>query len=240
MLNILTTEVMKLKRNKLILTCNLIGGFVSILFILANIFRDDHNVNVLTWVSGISRFCLLLVFSVLSALVITFIFQREYTDNTIINTLTAPVERLKFLLGKLTIWSIWHMLFTLLFLLFVFIAAYIKFGSSITFENSTQIILIILKAGILNILTLIPIAWISILQRKLFYPSLIFSFIIIFIGFIGSSMPTIINNIIPWCAVYQLSFAGSEILGYLPYMSITLCSILGLSFAIYSIRRQEL
>ena len=73
MLNILANERLKLKRNKLLPVCTLIALMIPIQII---------------------------VYAVLSGFVITCFVQKEYVEGTMINTLTVPINRTKFLLGK--------------------------------------------------------------------------------------------------------------------------------------------
>jgi bacitracin transport system permease protein len=180
------------------------------------------------------------VYPVLSGFVITFLIQKEYADVTMINTLTAPVTRIKFLLGKLIVWALWHIAITLCFLTISCVGVYSLYGYSILAENFSAILATVLKGGIFFLGTLLPVAWVAVLQRKAFYPALLLTLFITALGITGLLQPGLLGSLIPWAAVYLLVMPGAEVISGVAYTSIIVCAVVGFGLAAHAIKKQEL
>lgn len=242
MLNILATERMKLRRDKLMLVCSLIAVLLPIFMVWYEFYSTGGAIpdkSVISWVSGYSLMYQLIVYPVLSGLILTFLLHREYGDQTLINTLTAPVGRTKFLLGKIIVWAVWHIAITAIFLAIMCVSAGVFYGNTYLSNNVTEIATLVMKSGLLNLGTLTPVIWVAVLQRKKFYPSLVCTLVFAGIGFMGLYGPKILGNIVPWIAVVFIN-VGIKFVPGLAYTSIALCSILGLFMAMRSFRRQDL
>lgn len=244
MLNILSSEVMKLKRNKLMLSCSIIAILLPVFMICCDLYYLNkgtlvHN-TAIEWFGSISLLCQLIIYPILSGFIITFSMQKEYGESTIINTLTAPVNRTKFLFGKITMWFIWHMAITVFFLFITFAGVYLLYGKSPLSTNLWQMVKQILIIGLFDFLTLIPVVWVAIIQRKSFYPSLLFCCVIKAMGFAGLYWPKLLSSIIPWSAVSTLCVTGMHSSSIIPYISVVSCGIIGLGLAIYSFTHQDL
>ena len=235
MLNLLAAERMKLKRNRLLMVCSIVAILLPALSL-----GGSAQSSLSESIFSLQFTCQLVVYPILSGFIITFLFQKEYGDHTIINNLLAPISRIKFLIGKLTIWGLWHITITICFLAIACVGVYFSYGETVFFENGAAIIGVVLKAGIFNLGTLLPVAWIAVIQRKTFYPSLFFTLIITALGFVGMTPPGLLLNLIPWTAVYQIIIPGREVINGVAYTSIIVCSALGFGLAAYSIKKQEL
>ncbi|VYU68264.1 ABC-2 family transporter protein [Clostridium tertium] len=241
MLNILANERLKLKRNKLLLVCTLIALIIPTLMILVDI-KDKNSITaVMSGIEWLQRLVLpiqVIVYPVLSGFIITFLIQKEYTERTIINTLTAPTNRIKFLLCKYIIWTLWFLVITSGFLLITY-AGYISLFGLKEFQSSINVITeLCLKTGLLNLLSMSPLLIVCILQRNIFYPSLLFSCFVSGIGFAGLYWPENIRNLIPWSAVTSISLLDTQKL--LPYISILICYFLGIIISSIYFKKQNL
>lgn len=242
MLNILATERMKLRRDKLMLVCSLIAVLLPIFMVWYEFYSTGGAMpdeGVVHWVSRYSLMYQLIVYPVLSGLVFTFSLHREYGDQTLINTLTAPVGRAKFLLGKIIVWTVWHISITAAFLAIMCVSVSVFYGSSYLFAGFAGIASLVMKSGLLNLGTLTPIIWVAVLQRKPFYPSLVCAMVFAGIGFMGLYGPELLGNIVPWIAVVFIN-VGIKVIPEFAYTSIALCFIFGLFMAMRSFRRQDL
>ena len=237
MLNILAAERIKLKRNKLLLVCSVIAIFLPLIAFPSN---GNESISAINWVFRLQMAFQLAVYPVLSGFIITFLIQKEYGDQTIINTLTAPVERVKYLLGKLIVWFTWYITITFCFLLIVCVRFFILFGESIFSDSFTEISVMILRTGILCFGTLLPVVWIAVMQKKAFYPSLLAAIIITASGLAGLLVHGLSGSIIPWCAVTLLSMPNGDVINSVAYVSIALCAAAGFGLAVYSFKKQEL
>ena len=237
MLNILAAECMKLKRNKLLFLCSVIAILIPIIALPPN---ENEAINAISWVYRLQMGFQLVVYPILSGFIITYLIQKEYGDQTIINTLTAPVGRVKYLLGKLILWFIWYITITLCFGAIIYTRVIIYFGERMFIDNLAEISIMILRTGVLCIGVLIPVAWIAVLQKKIFYPSLLVTIAITVLGIMANLTHGLIGSIIPWFAVTLLSIPNGDVLNNVAYISIFLCAAIGFGLAVYSFKKQEL
>ena len=243
MLNILASEKLKLKHNKLLLICFSIGLLTLIFSIVTDIYYLNNGGLTKTfyeWYSSSILLFQLIIFPILSGLVITFLINKEYSDNTILNNLTAPTNRVHFILAKIIVWFIWHILLTISFIIILCLGLNILYGSQLLFNNIYDVFILSLKISIFNFLTLIPVTYIAVLQKKKFFYSLIFCFTITGIGFAGLYWPELLGKVIPWSAVSLICVSTNSTLGIIPYLSILFCAIIGLILTIFTFKHQEL
>lgn len=243
MLNILATEWLKLRRNKLMLVCTLLASLLPILMLVQEIYDyrgAEPNYTVISWVFRFSLLFQVIVYPVLSGFIITFLLQKEYGDHTMINTLTAPVSRIKFLTGKIIVWTVWHVIITIIFLIVICSGVRILYGGEMLSDFFAEIASLVLKIGVFNLGTLTPIIWVAILQRKTFYPSLLCTIAAAGIGFSGLYWPELLGSSIPWSAVVLVSVPDMDVISPLAYISIGICTLLGLLLAMICFKRQEI
>ncbi|MGG5318934.1 ABC transporter permease [Enterococcus sp. AZ072] len=225
--NIVANECLKLRRNKLLPVCSLIALILPLFMIAIDLVEKDSLVMTGTeWVYRLVVPIQVIVYPVLNGFVITFLIQKEYAERTIINTLTAPTNRGKFLLSKYLIWLLWSFVTTFSFLIITF-AGYLAIFGVPSFQHSlTEITRVVLKTGLLSLFSMSPLLIICILQKNIFYPSLLCSCLISGIGFVGLYWPANLRNLVPWSAVTSISLLDTN--NYLPYASIFICCLLGI------------
>lgn len=239
--NILANEWLKLKRNKLFPVCTFLALALPAFMIVVDLMDKNSIITKMTGSEWLQRLIIpiqVIVYPVLSGFTLTFLIQKEYAEKTVINTLTAPTSRTKFLHGKYIIWVAWGVIITLGFLTITYAGFYSLFGRELFQESIRSITELILKTGILSLLSMSPVLIVCILQRSVFYPSLLFSCVVSGVGFAGLYWPEAIRNFVPWSAVTSITVLDSQAL--LPYSSILIGHILGLLFSVYCFKRQNL
>lgn len=241
MLNILANERLKLRRNILFPVCTFLALALPLFMILIDIADKTDVLSKIPAAEWVSRLVIpiqVIVYPVLSGFVLTFLIQKEYTEKTIINTVTAPTNRAKFLFGKYIVWVLWFVLITLGFLLITYFGFYQLYGKAVFDKSFNDITEFILKTGLLNLLSMSPMLIVCVLQRRSFYPSLLFSCVVSGIGFSGLYWPLTVRNIIPWSAVTSITILDSN--EALPYVSIITVHLLGLLISMYCFKKQDL
>lgn len=238
LLNILANERLKLRRNKLLPVCTLIAILIPVFMVVVDLVeKDSLAMTGIEWLRRIIIPIQIIVYPVLSGFVITFLIQKEYVERTMINTLTAPTSRGKFLMGKYLIWTLWMIGITLIFLFIICIGYTSIFGFSELQTSFAEITRICLKTGILNLLSMSPLLIVCILQRNIFYPSLLCSCLVSGIGFVGLYWSEALRNLIPWSAVTSICLLDSQVI--VPYASIIICYAIGIIMSIYCFRHQN-
>lgn len=243
MLNILKAEFLKLKKDAMFYTGTLISVFVPIFVILKDTFLSRPPDEMLAWVMNC---CLIdfFILSVLSGFIITNLVQKEYQSGTFLNILTSAVSRAAFVLAKLAVWFLWYLV------LLAYVEVVTIFGCRLLYpaqfhrEFAKTVIIMFTKFGLLSFATFLPLLWVAILQRTLFYPA-----ILVTLGFTGillggfqiSEKMLLPASIAPWTAVSLAAIHPVEC----PYriigiISIAATGIIGLFLALRSIYRQDL
>ncbi|HLV10460.1 MAG TPA: ABC transporter permease [Halanaerobiales bacterium] len=111
MFNLLYTELLKMKNSKMFLV-SLLGSLVSPLltfFMLTENSKNypDKNPILENFFEQTQLFIAFLVGIMLFALITTYLFNREFEEDTLKNLLTIPVGRIKLILSKMLILLIW-------------------------------------------------------------------------------------------------------------------------------------
>lgn len=142
MLNILKSEILKLKKDAMFYTGTIISILMPILVILKDEFLSSPPDNLMDWVMTC---CLVdfMVLSILSGFIITNSVQKEYQSGALTNILAAAVSRAFFLFAKLAVWFVWYVLL-LIYMEFVTVI-----GSSLLYPSYPAILVAIGFTGIL-------------------------------------------------------------------------------------------
>jgi bacitracin transport system permease protein len=241
LLNVLANECLKLKSNKLLPVCTFLALILPGFMLIVDLMDKSFIIANMSWNDWLFRLVLpiqVIVYPVLSGFVLTFLIQKEYSEKTIINTLTAPTSRIIFLLGKYTIWVSWVLIITIGFLALTYAGVYSLFGKVLFQESIARVTELIIKIGILNLLSMSALLITCILQRSVFYPSLLFSCLVAGMGFSGLYWPEMIRDIIPWSAVTSITILNTQTM--LPYTSILIGHFIGLLLSIYFFVKQDL
>lgn len=235
-------ELFKLKKDIMFFIGTIIVVAIPILILVKDVYFTTPPKELLNWIMSC---CLIdfLILSVISGFIITNLIQREYQAGTLINILTSSVSRAAFVISKLIIWFLWYS--TML----AIIIAITVFGSKIIYPTQLNqqylkiIIELFSKFGILSFFSFIPLLWVSFMQKKLFYPSILtaMGFTAIWVGGMNTSLEMILPAcIVPWSAV---SIIAMNQIGS-PYVQIGLTSIIlvgliGLFLSCLSFNKQD-
>ena len=184
-----------------------------------------------------------LVLSVMSGFYITFLMQREYQDHTLINILTAPVSRASFIVAKLLIWAIWYLLTVCLVAIVIIIGYRLLYPASFDWSGVKMALQFLAKNSGFIFVASIPVLWVTILQRTLFYPSMLVTLIFTVIAMAGTQTSMSMLKLaiaVPWSAASIASLMSvSSIYFWVAVISVFLCGIIGIVLAIYSFVRQD-
>lgn len=225
------------------LTGTIISILVPVFIIIKDKFLSTPPDEMMDWVMT----CCLLDFLILSALsgfIITNLVQKEYQAGTLTNILSTAVSRASFIFAKLAVWFLWYVILLAYTEIVTVIGSRLIYPSQFNVQFAKIVFVMFTKFGLLTFITLIPLLWITILQKKLFYPAVLagIGFTGILLGGFTISMDMILPaSIVPWTAVSLVAVYQVES----PYLvigliSIALTGIVGLFLALQSIYKQDL
>lgn len=241
LLNVISAEWMKLRRNRIFAVCSLLTLLVSAFMVFKDLVIVESPIeNYQTWLMSV-YVVVGMVLSIMSGFIITFLMQREYEDRTINNVLTAPTSRWRFLLGKLVIWFIWY-LGTLIGVIVIYtIGGWLIYPDTFGLTGTKMLITTLLKYCLLGFIAAIPLLTVSVMQRKLFYPTIMVALAFTGIEMFAINMPFKLARIIPWSAVVVQSLMDlTSKDDLLTLGSIFLTGIVGLVAAYWLFKKQDL
>ena len=160
MLTFIEMEFLKLKRSNIFLL-SLIGAILPplLMFIAVFAFDEGHTFELLF--SNVNMYMLALFAILLYAIMISYLFGREYNEHTLKTMLTIPVSRGKFLLSKYVMFLVWILILTVVTTLSTMVLGFVAgldgFSLKLFIDSFAQL----LFANVLLFLTFSPFVFIS-------------------------------------------------------------------------------
>lgn len=227
MLTFIEMEFLKLKRSNIFLL-SLIGAVLPplLMFIAVSAFGEGNTFKMLF--DNVNMYMSALFAVLLFAIIISYLFGREYNEHTIKSMLTLPISRGKFLIAKYVMFLVWILILTVVTTLsaaiFGFVAGLEGFTVNLLINSFAQLML----ANVLLFLTFSPFVFLSLLITNM-VPAMV-----------GGAALSLVNLMIygqswapyvPWVCPYLI--ASGEIAEYsvnigIPYGVILATFVIGL------------
>ena len=160
MLTFIEMEFLKLKRSNIFLL-SLIGAILPplLMFIAVFAFDEGHTFELLF--NNVNMYMSALFAILLYAIMISYLFGREYNEHTLKTMLTIPVSRGKFLLSKYVMFLVWILILTVVTSLSTMVLGFVAgldgFSLKLFIDSFAQL----LFANVLLFLTFSPFVFIS-------------------------------------------------------------------------------
>ncbi|MBM7603752.1 bacitracin transport system permease protein [Metabacillus crassostreae] len=242
MVNLLVTEVLKLKRSRMFLI-SIIGAAVApFMVVVASYIHMHTKANVYVAFDELfyqtNLYTVLVLGVPLYGVVTAYLITREYTEDTLKNLLTIPVSRSSFLLSKITLLFLWICLLT-----FVAWSLAVVLGLIFQFKGlNSELLLQSIKqfsigAGLLFVLSS-PIIFVTLVSKS-YVPTIIFTIVITMLNVMGGSSEH--RGLFPWAAAGDIS-NHTLLPTYDPavsYIIITLTSLVGFISSFVYFRRVD-
>lgn len=241
--NAFQTEILKLKKNKMALIGFVVTISIPILLILKSILIDKTKIDYNEWIMTVSML-VNLVLPIMSGFFITQSMQKEYGEKTIINIVTAPVNRKTFVFSKIAVWFCWYLVVMIVTECLTIVGSLILFHSQVTSTTICFTIQLFTQIGLLSYIAFLPIIWIAIRQRTLFYPTMLCTLVFVLLQSVGTQVSEEllpVASFVPWLAI-QISTMlpqNSQYL-YICIASILCTGIVGIGLSIHEFNKQDL
>lgn len=160
MLTFIEMEFLKLKRSKIFLL-SIIGAILPplLMFIAVTAFDEGQTFQMLF--ENVNMYMSAMFAVLLFAIIISYLFGREYNEHTLKTMLTIPISRGKFLMSKYVMFLVWIVILTVVTMLsatiFGFIAGLGGFTIGLFADSFAQL----LYANVLLFLTFSPFVFVS-------------------------------------------------------------------------------
>ena len=225
MLTFIEMEFLKLKRSNIFLL-SLMGAILPPFLMFIAVFAFDEGNTFELLFNNVNMYMSALFAVLLFAIMISYLFGREYNEHTLKTMLTIPVSRGNFLLSKYVMFLVWILILTVVTILstlvFGFIAGLEGFSLKLFIDSFIQL----LFANVLLFLTFSPFVFLSLVITNM-VPAMV-----------GGAGLTLVNMLIygqtwapyvPWVCPYLI--ASGEIAEYSASISLSYGIILA-TFAI--------
>ena len=207
MIAFIQSELIKLKHSKIFLLTVL--GALTLPFLLYLSLISGNADGFESMLLACNQFTGSMFNIVLFAIVVSYIFGREYTEHSLKTMMTIPLSRGKFILGKYLMFFIWAFIITTITFTGTVIAAYLGGISDITLSVGLNSYKEMLISEILLCLSFSPFVVLSLVMPNMVFSMVagaIFSIINLFV-YTSKYAPYI-----PWCSPYLIS--SNEIANY--------------------------
>lgn len=238
MLTFIQMEFLKLKRSNIFLL-SLCGAILPplLMFIAVTTFGEGNTFDMLF--TNVNMYMSALFAVLLFAIIIAYLFGREYNEHTLKTMLTIPISREKFLLAKYLMFLVWILIITvatsLSTVIFGFIAGLEGFTLKLFIDSFAQL----LFANVLLFLTFSPFVFLSLFITNM-VPAMV-----------GGASLTLVNMLIygqtwapyvPWVCPYLI--ASGEIAEYstsvtVSYAIILATFVIGLAISYFYFTRKD-
>lgn len=208
MLTFIEMEFLKLKRSNIFLL-SIMGAILPPLLMFIATFAFDETQTFEMLFSSVNMYMSALFAILLFAIMISYLFGREYNEHTLKTMLTIPVSRGKFLMSKYIMFLAWILILTVVTsmstMAFGFVAGLEGFSIKVVVDSFLQL----LFANVLLFLTFSPFVFVSLLITNM-VPAMV-----------GGAGLTLVNMLIygqtwapyvPWVCPYLI--ASGEIAEY--------------------------
>ena len=215
MLTFIEMEFLKLKRSNIFLL-SLMGAILPPFLMFIAVFAFDEGNTFELLFNNVNMYMSALFAVLLFAIMISYLFGREYNEHTLKTMLTIPVSRGNFLLSKYVMFLVWILILTVVTslstLVFGFIAGLEGFSLKLFIDSFIQL----LFANMLLFLTFSPFVFLSLVITNM-VPAMV-----------GGAGLTLVNMLIygqtcahyvPWVCPYLI--ASGEIAGYSASISLS-------------------
>lgn len=230
MVNLLYTELLKLKRAKMFMV-SLIGAaaapvMVFIGYLDAKAKKPEIPVLFSEAFSETNLYVLLLIGTLLYGVITAYLFHREVAEDTLKNLLTIPVSRTSLIVSKLVLLFIWILVLTLvawgLIFLLGLIGQYEGLNAAVLLQSLKQFLL----GGSLLFLLSTPTIFVTCLFKN-YVPTIIFTAVIT-MGNVALANRAY-KALFPWSAVHVIADNGfvPEYPPEYSYIAILITSIAG-------------
>lgn len=218
-------------------------GLIS-LIVLKDIFINIRirELGIKHWITSIDTILIFLIIPIISGIFYTSMINGEYAEKTIINYMSAMVNRNNFILSKIIVWMFCHLLMVLIVYLVASIGSLVIFPTTGLMTRFINLGIHFFNSALLSFFSLSLLVPISILQRTSYIPSIISTLVIVAVAVLATQLRGILPFILPWTAAFilsqQISLPGN--LKFLGAMVIIISSLLFYILGLVLINHQDI
>ncbi|ASC51675.1 MULTISPECIES: ABC transporter permease [Staphylococcus] len=201
MVNLFLTEVLKLKRSSMFLI-SILGAAVAPFVVVIATYLNEPSILFKELFYNVNLYTVLIIGVPLYGVVTTYLFNREYMENTLKNILAIPVSRIGFIVSKMLLLFIWIMMLTLiawtLTLVLGMLTQFDGLSISLVMESLSQFSI----GGMFLFILSTPIILVTLVMKN-YVPTIIFTVVITLINVMGGNSEH--RALFPWAAAGDIA-----------------------------------
>ncbi|WP_353096762.1 ABC transporter permease [Tissierella praeacuta] len=242
MINSIKRQFKKIKNNNLMRNSILVILIFSLFIVFKDLFVNTSvsKQGIDKWIYSNIMICNFILLHTISIFFITFIVQDEYANRTIINYLPYLKHRYYFIMEKMIVWFVLHVIMTITTYLVISIGSLFIFKTNNIIERLFYIGIRYLRTCILGFMILSPVIISTIKQRESYLRSIIIGIMSIICSVTLIQLDGILPFILPWSASLILSTGIENPLSAFGLLSVIILFILSLLFSFRNIEKQDL
>ncbi|MEI4804499.1 ABC transporter permease [Bacillus sp. FJAT-51639] len=244
MVNLLYTELLKLKRSNMFLI-SMIGAAVAPFMIVLAFYIEMKTKPSVTPASfdalflNVNMYTILFMGVLLYGVVTAYLFNREYTENTLKNLLTIPVSRFNFIMSKFALLFIWIMILTIVAWGLTLLLGLLGGFPGLSIPLSFQFLVKFLLGGVFLFILSSPIVLLT-LVMKTYVPPIILTIVVAMVNVLTASSEH--KDLFPWTAA--LDIVNNELQPTYPpeysYVAIVATAISGFLATLFYFKRVDI
>lgn len=238
----LQAELLKTKRSPMAYLYVTINCMIPVLIFLKD-FLCKNTLNGIGWKSWTDTVGIVnrIVLFFMQGFYLTYSLSSEYQHGTITNNVASLVHRGAYLMSKIIICFLLYTISLVLAEILIFIGAHILYSGVAYSESMKYILWRGIPYSLLSFLTGLFLLWIIVLQKNVYYPSLLILFVMTIILAAAVNFPLKAACMIPWSAVLVFTYLKPWSCKWMiSGMSILGCTLFGILGAIYLFKHQDI
>ena len=238
MVSLLSTELLKLKRSSMFLI-SILGAAVAPFVVVVATYVHEPATPFKELFYNVNLYTVLIIGVPLYGVVTSYLFNREYTENTLKNILTTPVSRVSFIMSKTLLLFMWIMMLTVtawgITLVLGVLTQFNGLNISVLTESLKQFSI----GGLLLFILSSPIILLTLVMKN-YVPTIIFTVVITLINVMGGNSEH--RALFPWAAAGDIA-NNTLPLTYPPeysYIGITATALIGFTAMIVYFKKVDI
>lgn len=201
MVSLLFTELLKLKRSSMFLI-SILGATVAPFVVVVATYVNEPSTLFKELFYNVNLYTVLIIGVPLYGVVTSYLFNREYMENTLKNILTIPVARISFIISKMLLLFMWIMMLTVvawgITLVLGLLTQFDGLSTSLLIESLKQFSV----GGVLLFILSTPIILVTLVMKN-YVPTIIFTVVITLINVMGGNSEH--RALFPWAAAGDIA-----------------------------------
>lgn len=231
--NLISCEIMKLKRSKMVFI-SFLGAMAAPAMMLVEAIQvhlehPDRTATMVDFYGNSLLYTMLLMNLMVFIIIAAYLFSREYTEKTLKTILTVPVPKSQLITSKFCVLFLWIMVLTIITWLSALLLAalyHAVFGMlDFTFAVVVNWLGKLLFGGTLLFLTISPFAFMAEKTKGLFVPMIAAAVIVMLNAALSNQE---LGALYPWTATYLLVEGRLATTGYPIWLSISLIALVSI------------